>query len=424
MSLLRAFSWDLAFYGSSKALVALAWVASVSVLTTKLVPADYAVFWQIFTLITGAATIASTGLVTAMRRYHGELTALGQEADYWAASQRAARRTVLVALVLFLPCYGIAAYLADWGLQPVRIGLSIGGFLAATTFLIYGGQLMATRRTPTYLAVNTGQALLFLALLYLIQAWPVEQALMFLCISYLITAPAYLLSRRKLSVELTPAGALLENDFHRLGLPLALMNVALLLGNLGTQVVISTMSGGQAAGEYAAYAAPVERLVGFTASVAAMAVLPLVSCRWARGERREVMRFLILVVALVTAVALAVSIVLVGFGDTIFGLIIDSKFKAGAALLPLLCAATVASTIAAILADVLVLQKKTLQLAWIFMAAGFVGIVVSAILATSLGAQGAAIGRLVAAILSVLGIAIAVLHSLRQPPPPTETTLG
>lgn len=417
MSLLRAFSWDFAFYGFSKAFVAVAWLASVSVLTVKLSPVDYSVFWQIFTLISGAATIASTGLVTAMRRYQGELTALGRETDYFAASRRAARRTVLVGLVAFLPCYGIAAYIAGWGFKPALTGLAIVTFLAAITFMIYAGHLMATRKVTTYLAINVIQALLFLILIYLIDGYPIVHALLFLCASYLITAPAFLISQCGPSDELTNANALLEREFHRFGVPLSIMNVALLLGNLGTQVVISKVSGGQAAGEYAAYAAPVERIVGFGASVAAMAVLPLVSSRWARGEKQEVMRFLILVITVVTAAALACSMVLLAFGDAIFGLIIDSKFKAGATLIPILCAATVAGTIAAIMADIMVLQKRTLQLAWIFSVAGAVGIAVSAMLAASLGAEGAAVGRLVAAILSVLGIVIAIVPSRGRPLP-------
>lgn len=413
MKLLKAFGIDFALYGTSKVLVALAGITSIAVLTSRLAPSDFGVFWQIFTLTTGAATIATTGPVTAFRRYYGQFIAEGNFDVYRRAAAGAVYRCLGVSVIMFLPVLFVAALIGGWELGPLRGLAATFAFGASTCFLLSCGHMMAARKTVTFLLASAAQAVMFLLLSYgvlpLAGGDLVACALLLLAASYALGVPDYSLFR---ATALEAGDAVEVNRWTReflvFGLPLIVMNCALLLSNLGTQMVIAAISGTQEAGIYAAYSAPIDRLIGFSASIAAMAFLPVVSTQWDRQPKSESLRFLFAVIAIVTAASVTVSVLLICFGGVFLGLLVDERYAAGAALIPILCVAATASAIAAILADVLILQKRTFQLAGIFSLATAAGLVVSIALAVSGGAQGAATGRLVSGAVTCLLIAWAI----------------
>jgi len=421
MNFLKAFSIDFLLYGTSKATVAVTWIAIISTLTTRLSPENYAIFWQMFTLITGAATIATTGLVTAFRRYYHQFDSADQHAVYRRVAVDATRFSLLLSTGLFVPAFIASAWIGEWGMSPQRLLVGPVAFILASGFLAYCGHLMAVRKTVAYLSANAAQGLAFLLLCVLAplsKSAGVEIMVIFLGASYLVTLPGYIAGLRS---SLAPAEGSdvrkWRRDFLAFGVPLALMNVALLLGNLGTQLLLAKLANAQEAGIYAAFSAPIERLVGFSASIAAMAFLPLIASQWDAKRYREVLRFLFFIVAAVLLIAIAISAVLIVFAGPITTRIIDPRYLSGVDLIPLLSAATTASTTAAILADILILQKKTPQLAALFLSATLIGLLVSGVLIPVNGATGAVIGRLVFGLLACVFIGVAIRRNLSKSEP-------
>ncbi|QDC02937.1 lipopolysaccharide biosynthesis protein [Mesorhizobium sp. 8] len=419
MNLMKAFGIDVLFYGSSKALVAVTWIVIISTLTKHLSPANYATFWQIFTLIVGAATIVTTGLVTAFRRYYGQFEQ-NKTTDLYSFAATGVTRTVIsLGLLCFVPAFLISAYIGEWPRSGSLFALAIFSFGSAALFQIYSGHLMAKRKTTYFLAMTTAQAVLFLAFcslgIFSGDAKDVLLAVLFLGLSYVAVVQPWSLTaiRRTFRPFRNTETRKWEREFLFFGLPLAFMNGAFLLGNMGIQLIIANMASPYDAGIYAAFSAPIERLVGFMASIAAMAFLPLVAVKWDQNQRSEVLRFLGLVVAAVALISTVISILLVIFNDQWVTLIIDKRYKSGIDLIPVLCAATTVSTIASILADVLIVEKKTVHLAVFFTISSIVGLVFSAVLIPIAGVSGAVLGRLISAVFACMLICFSIWRSLR-----------
>jgi O-antigen/teichoic acid export membrane protein len=233
--------------------------------------------------------------------------------------------------------------------------------------------------------------------------------------SYFVALPGYLAElKRRISPTASASVQKWRRDFIAFGIPLALMNVALLLSNLGTQLILSKLASPHEAGIFAAFSAPIERLVGFSASIAAMAFLPLIASQWDAKHYRDVLRFLSLIIAAVLFIAIVISAALIAFAGPISAHTVDARYLSGTNLIPLLCAATTASTTAAILADILILQKKTPQLAALFLTATVIGLLVSGALVPFNGATGAVTGRLLSGVLACVFIGVAIRRNLSK----------
>lgn len=415
MNIARAFTFDFIIYAISRVAAALVWIAIVSGLTSTMSPAEYSIFWQLFTLITGAAGIASSWLVTALRRFYPQHVRDGTIALYYKTAKSSASLCLIVALIAFIPIFWILALLAHWELSAFDALLVLLTFGFALAFLVYCGHLIAVRHSKKYLFLNTAQPILLLILILTLVSWiaigKITVALLALIISYSIFLPEYLLTSRRMTTERLireqKAGASSNQVliYFRFGLPLVIMNLAFVIGNLGTQIIVTRLYSAEAAGIYAAFYAPIERVIGFAATIAATALLPLLAKLWDEGHQREALRFLFVVIVFVTILAAAASAILVVYSDIFTKIMVGSEYSSGSALIPTICVSCLLFSISSIVADVLILQKKTILIAVLFAAANLIGILAALALTSSRGAMGAAEAR---AISSCLGLLLVV----------------
>jgi len=404
MSIARAFTFDFAVYALSRVTAALVWIAIVSGLTSTMSPAEYSIFWQLFTLVTGAAGIASSWLVTALRRFYPQHVRDQTEPLYYRTAQVSASLCLIFASIIFFPIFWILSILAQWPLTAVDLFLVPAAFGLALAFLIYCGHLIAIRSSKKYLLLNTTQPILLLALVLTLvtsdEFRKVTTALLAVIVSYSIFCLEYFSScrgqRGKIYVrnqEIASSSQVIV--YFRFGLPLVIMNLAFVFGNLGTQIIVSRLHSPIAAGIYAGFYAPIERIIGFAATIAATALLPLLAKLWDEGHRREALHFLFVVILLVTTLGVIASGILITYSDIFTRIMVGSEYSSGDALIPTICVACLLFSTSSIMADILILQKKTAMIAIFFVIANLIGIMAAVALTPTRGALGAAEARVI-----------------------------
>jgi O-antigen/teichoic acid export membrane protein len=420
MKVRRAFAMDFIVYALSRASVGLIWIALVSTLTSLMRPSEYAVFWQLFTLITGAAGIASSWLVTAFRRFYPQFVESNDIVSYYAAASFASRFCIISASLSFLLIFLVLAAVSEWGLGIWDIIIVPAAFVAALSFLIYAGHLIATRASRTFLFINTAQALMLLVLCtVLVRATDSDRvtlALVAVTVSYALGISYFVMTKERhlLSASNSKSAKDDTRKYLSFGLPLVIMNGAFLIANLGTQLIVSGLYSTEEAGIYAAFYSPIERIVGFAIAIAATALLPLLSSLWEKGRHSEALRLLFSVLAFVTMSAGGLSILLMIEADRFASMIIGVQFRSGAVLIPLTCASCILSGLAGIVADILIVQKKTRLTAALFVFASLLGLGLSAVLVPGAGAMGAVEARAVSSGVSLVLVLGAAVWILRQ----------
>jgi O-antigen/teichoic acid export membrane protein len=188
----------------------------------------------------------------------------------------------------------------------------------------------------------------------------------------------------------------------KFGMPLVVMNLALLAGNLGTQLIVAHISGESAAGIYAAYYAPIERIVGFATTIAATALLPLMASEWEQGRQREAFQFLLFVIAGTIIIAGGAAGAIVIFGESFVSNFVGPDFATGVTLIAPTALSCFLFGIASILTDVLIIKKQTMRVSLLFALAVTVGLLAAFAVVPQEGALGGVYARLIASASSVL----------------------
>ncbi|MBO9591143.1 oligosaccharide flippase family protein [Devosia sp.] len=414
MSIVRAFAADFSVYAASRIIAATAWVATVWVLTSNLAPSQYAQFWQVFTLVTGTASLATSWLVTAQRRFYARFEKNNELHSYVETSVVSAKICLGLSLVVFVIFLG-----ANWAYDLVVLdftqwmGTAIA-FVLCIIFLIYCGHLIAARKPRQYLLFSAGQSILLLAALYTALNFAGGNGVTWSVVVFAASYGIFLLvagwHEHVAGTDLWSRVVLLWNEralgysteYLRFGLPLVLMNLAFLLSNLGTQIIVQNLHSASAAGIYAAYYAPIERIVGFVTAIAATALIPLLANHWEQGHQRQALRFLGLVILATTTATGAIAAIIVIAGDAFASNMVGTEYLSGVELIAPTAVSCFLFGIASIIADVLIIKRRTLLLALMFVVAVVIGLTTAVVIVPEQAALGGAYARVVSSLASVV----------------------
>jgi O-antigen/teichoic acid export membrane protein len=389
---------DIKYYGVAKLITIFSWLAILKLFTDNLSPQEYGNYSLTYTLIVLLSASASMWITTSIIRFYPDALERDKLKLFSYIGIQAVIPTFVVGILLLGLGFLILNVFEILQYNFLIYFLVLFCFFGHLSFLLYSSYLSGARSLGKYLILIALQISLYLGCsVYFINVlgMKLEGVFLGLVISYL---PILFLAKISISHLLKVAKKIKLKRFQkyaRYGFPIVFMSISIQLNSVADQYILKFYQFHIEVGMYAAFYVISEKSLFVAYQVLSISALPIVFRYWEKGDFVKSYKLLWQVIIVYTFLGLIGIGLLLCFDEELTSLIINERFMAGIYIMPYVLSGVFLGGFAALMSDVLLLKKKTLLLAKVYISGAFFNILLNFILIPIYGMLGAAIATFI-----------------------------
>lgn len=363
------FKGDLAIYAASKIIFGTSSFVIISLLTRVMNPSEFGAYTLFLATVTMTSVVATSFLTNSIIRYL-PLAAEGKflRAFNYVLAQISAL-TVLGSTLICAIAICIGHLLHFIVLTPNLLFTGIGLSASSASYQIYTIYCYSRRLRRSYSYLVVSQVFIFVAgaaLIRFIPVDPIVTTVLFLSISYLLPMLSFRMPIPRWRRGFGRRAKRTAGSFLRYGTPLIGLNIAVQLNTYLDQFMLRAMSGVELVGIYAANYVVADKVIYAISSLVALTLGPLVFSEWERKNHLNAYQMIWKSVIVFVALSLPVLLLMSVAPDLIMSKLTAPEYAAGRIIIPYVMIGATFAGIASIIAYVLSIHFRTVELAFCF----------------------------------------------------------
>ncbi len=408
---------DIKLYVIAKIITIFSWVFIIKLFTNNLTATDYGNYSLTYTLIVLISAAGSVWITSSFVRFYPDAEQKNKLKLFNYLSVKATIPSIGVGLILLTLILSSLYFFNILQYDLIIYVLISLCFLGHISFLLYAGYLSAAREIKLYVLIVTLQITLYVGIsAYLLANSELKLTAIFIALLISYTPLIFVVKNpinaiynyTKIAQRLNVKGL---NKYGRYGFPILFMSISIQVNSVADQYILKFYHLHDEVGMYAAFYTLSEKSLFVAYQVLSISALPIAFRYWEGGELVKCYKLFWKIIFLYAIMGLIGIAILLIFDVELTSLIINESYSAGIFIMPYILAGVFFGGFAALFSDVLLLKKKTLLLAKIYIFGAFINIFLNFILIPIYGMLGAAASTFISYTIIFLALTFQLIRS-------------